>query len=167
MHLSGTETITGTKTFAASPKVPTPTSSGAIANKGYVDQSVSNVGSGSYLSTAGGTMTGPITLPANPAAPLQAATKQYVDLGLTSKADLIAGLVPTSELGTGTASAGNLLVGQWNVGRVWERRKCFDQSERGHQPKHYADGGNAVLDEQSGRNSFCGSELQLVAVAGG
>ena len=116
VHLGGTETITGTKTFAASPTVPTPTSSGAIANKGYVDQSVSNVGSGSYLATAGGTMTGPITLPANPAAPLQAATKQYVDLGLTSKADLIAGLVPASELGTGTASAGNCLLGNGTWG---------------------------------------------------
>lgn len=111
VHLTGTETITGAKVFSVPPNVPTPVNAGDVASKGYVDQSVSNVGSGSYLSTAGGTMTGPITLPANPAAPLQAATKQYVDLGLTSKASLVAGLVPASQLGTGTASGSNCLLG--------------------------------------------------------
>jgi hypothetical protein len=80
VHLGGTETITGTKTFNVSPTVPTPTVSGAIANKGYVDQSVSNSGSGSYLATAGGTMTGPITLPANALATVDAvAAREIVD----------------------------------------------------------------------------------------
>src|SRR5579863_1499408 len=92
VHLGGTETITGAKTFSASPNVPTPTSSGQVPNKAYVDSSVSNAGAGVYLPTAGGTMTGPITLPANPAAALQAATKQYVDTNLSAKADLISGL---------------------------------------------------------------------------
>jgi hypothetical protein len=63
MHLNGTETVSGAKTFASSPNVPVPTSLGQVANKGYVDQSISSVGSGSFLSTAGGTMTGAITLP--------------------------------------------------------------------------------------------------------
>src|SRR5579864_3488874 len=81
VHLNGSETISGVKTFAAAPNVPAPTSSGQVANKAYVDQTASNVGSGSYLSTAGGTMTGPITLPGSPVAGLQAATKQYVDTG--------------------------------------------------------------------------------------
>lgn len=67
VHLSGVETISGTKTFASAPSVPEPTSTGQVANKGYVDQSVSNVGAGNYLPTVGGTMTGPITLPGNPA----------------------------------------------------------------------------------------------------
>jgi hypothetical protein len=79
VHLSGSETISGTKSFAIAPSVPAPTSTGQVANKAYVDTSVATVGAGSFLSTAGGTMTGPITLPANPLAPLQAATKQYVD----------------------------------------------------------------------------------------
>jgi hypothetical protein len=65
VHLNGSETISGTKTFANAPSVPAPSSAGQIANKAYVDQAVSNVGAGSYLSTAGGTMTGPITLPGN------------------------------------------------------------------------------------------------------
>ncbi|MGP0020043.1 MAG: hypothetical protein ACLPHP_15840 [Candidatus Sulfotelmatobacter sp.] len=74
VHLNGAETITGAKAFSLSPNVPTPVNPGDVASKGYVDQSVSNVGSGSYLSTAGGTMTGPITLPANPATMVAPAT---------------------------------------------------------------------------------------------
>ena len=116
VHLSGTETISGAKIFAAAPSVPAPTSAGQIANKGYVDQSVSNVGAGNYLPTAGGTMTGPIMLPANPAAAMQAANKQYVDMGLAGKADLISGQVPTSELGTGTAGSGTCLLGNGTWG---------------------------------------------------
>jgi hypothetical protein len=65
VHLNGAETIAGPKTFASSPNVPTPTNSTDLVTKGYVDQSVTGVGSGSYLSTAGGTLTGPLTLPGN------------------------------------------------------------------------------------------------------
>lgn len=111
VHLSGNETITGAKTFASAPSVPAPVNPGDVASKAYVDQAVSNVGAGNYLPTAGGTMTGPITLPANPAAPLQAATKSYVDSSLAAKADLVSGLVPANELGTGQATAENCLTG--------------------------------------------------------
>jgi hypothetical protein len=65
VHLNGAETIFGTKTFASSPTVPAPMNSTDLATKGYVDQSVTGVGSGNYLSTAGGTLTGPLTLPGN------------------------------------------------------------------------------------------------------
>jgi hypothetical protein len=64
VHLSGSETITGVKQFAVAPSVPTPVNSGQIANKGYVDSAVSSSGGGSYLSLTGGTLTGPLTLPA-------------------------------------------------------------------------------------------------------
>ena len=49
-------------------------------------------------------MTGPLTLSGDPVAPGQAATKRYADLGFAGKADLVAGLVPGGELGTGTAN---------------------------------------------------------------
>ncbi len=116
VHLSGLETISGTKTFASAPNVPAPTGTGQVANKAYVDQAITNVGAGNYLSTAGGTMTGPITLPGSPSAALQAATKQYVDLGFAVKADLISGLVPANELGTGAATAGSCLLGNGTWG---------------------------------------------------
>ena len=116
VHLNGTETISGTKTFAAAPTVPAPTSTGQVANKAYVDTSISNVGAGNFLSTAGGTMTGPITLPAAPVAPLQAATKQYVDQGASAKADLVSGVVPAGELGAGAAGAGTCLLGNGTWG---------------------------------------------------
>lgn len=65
VHLGGSETISGAKVFASAPSVPAPTSSGQVATKGYVDQSISSVGVGSYLPTAGGTLTGALTLPGN------------------------------------------------------------------------------------------------------
>jgi hypothetical protein len=104
VHLAGPETIIGAKQFTVSPAMPTPVNPTDAANKSYVDNSTQNVGSGSYVSSAGGTMTGPLTLSGNPVAPDQAATKSYVDTGSESKADLIVGLVPTGELGTGTAN---------------------------------------------------------------
>jgi hypothetical protein len=111
VHLANAETITGTKSFSAPPNVPNPVGAGDVANKSYVDSAVGNVGAGNYLSTAGGTMTGPLTLSGNPTAPLQAAAKQYVDESAAAKADLVSGLVPTSELGSGTASSLNCLLG--------------------------------------------------------
>ena len=116
VHVDGTETITGTKIFSSSPNVPAPTNAGDIATKGYVDQTVTTVGAGSYLATAGGTMTGPLTLASNPVSGLQAAPKQYIDLGLSGKADLIAGRVPSSELGTGTANSSTCLLGNGSWG---------------------------------------------------
>jgi hypothetical protein len=104
VHLAGTETITGVKQFAVSPSLPAPVQSSDAATKAYVDTSVGNSGSGNYLPTAGGTMTGPLTLSGNPVAPNQAANKTYVDAGLATKADLIAGNVPPAEMGTGTAN---------------------------------------------------------------
>jgi hypothetical protein len=79
VHLAGTETVTGTKSFSAPPNVPTPVNTGDVTNKQYVDSSIANVGAGNYLPTAGGAMTGPLTLSGNPTAPLQASAKQYVD----------------------------------------------------------------------------------------
>jgi hypothetical protein len=111
VHLAGAETVTGTKSFAVPPNVPTPVGTGDVTNKAYVDAAIATVGAGNYLPTAGGAMTGPLTLSASPTAPLQAAPKQYVDLAALAKANLVSGLVPTSELGSGTASALNCLLG--------------------------------------------------------
>jgi hypothetical protein len=111
VHLSGNETITGAKQFTVSPNFPTPSQAGDAANKEYVDAAVTNSGSGNFVAKAGDTMTGPLTLPADPAAPQQAADKHYVDLSAASKADLISGVVPAAELGSGTANNGVCLHG--------------------------------------------------------
>ena len=37
VHLAGSETVTGVKTFSASPTVPTPTTNSQVANKAYAD----------------------------------------------------------------------------------------------------------------------------------
>ncbi len=111
VHLAGTEAITGTKQFTVPPSLPAPAGANDAANKGYVDAAVSNVGSGAYVAIAGGTMTGPLTLPADPAAPNQAADRHYVDSGLSVKADLVNGTVPAGELGAGVASSATCLNG--------------------------------------------------------
>ncbi len=99
VHLAGAETITGTKQFAVPPSLPAPAGASDAANKGYVDTAVANVGSGAYVPVAGGTMTGPLTLPSDPAAPNQAADRHYVDGGLAVKADLVTGTVPSANWG--------------------------------------------------------------------
>jgi hypothetical protein len=116
VHLAQAETVTGTKSFSTSPNVPTPVGTGDVTNKAYVDAAIATVGAGNYLPTAGGAMTGVLTLSASPTAPLQAAPKQYVDLTATSKANLVSGLVPTGELGSGTASSLNCLLGNGTWG---------------------------------------------------
>lgn len=54
--------------------VPTPSDGTDAANKAYVDQQTAK-----YVPIAGGTMTGALTLAADPTQNMQAATKQYVD----------------------------------------------------------------------------------------
>ena len=116
VHLTGTETVTGTKSFTTPPNVPTPVNTGDVTNKSYVDTAIANVGAGNYLPTAGGAMSGALTLSGPPTAPLQAADKLYVDSNIAVKADLVSGLVPTSELGTGAASGLNCLLGNGTWG---------------------------------------------------
>src|SRR5438552_18601042 len=62
------------------------------------------------------TMTGPLQLPADPTAPNQEADKHYVDTGLAVKANLINGVVPSAQLGNGTANSGVCLHGDSNWG---------------------------------------------------
>jgi hypothetical protein len=111
VHLSGSETITGSKQFTVSPVLPAPSQSGQAATKAYVDASVANVGSGNFVSKAGDTMTGPLTLPSDPVSPKQASSKHYVDMNAASKADLVGGHVPAGELGSGVANNGSCLRG--------------------------------------------------------
>lgn len=116
VHNSGNETISGVKQFSSPPSVPVPAQSGDAVNKQYVDNSVQNNGSGSYLSTSGGTMTGALVLAGDPMSANQAADKHYADMLAAVKADLIAGLVPPTELGSGTPGASTCLLGNQTWG---------------------------------------------------
>jgi hypothetical protein len=80
VHLAGTETVTGTKSFSTPPNVPTPVGTGDVTNKAYVDAAIANVGAGNYLPTAGGAMTGPLTLSASPETLVAPATVLYDDV---------------------------------------------------------------------------------------
>ena len=74
------------------------------ASKRYVDAQASNA-----LPTAGGTLTGALTLTADPSTPLQAATKQYVDTHILRSGDTLTGPLtlasdPTAPLQAATRS---------------------------------------------------------------
>jgi hypothetical protein len=111
VHKTGGETIAGSKQFSAPPSVPTPVLATDAANKGYVDGAVANSGNGSYVSKAGDSMSGPLMLSGDPTAPNHASTRHYVDIGLAAKANLVGGVVPSNQLGSGAADASKCLKG--------------------------------------------------------
>jgi hypothetical protein len=81
VHLSGTETIQGTKTFVSSPEVPAPSDAGGAANKGYVDQ-VAGHGNVNFASP------GPIGVTAPAAINATAITAQKSITSLSPTADI-------------------------------------------------------------------------------
>jgi len=116
VHLSGSETISGSKQFSLSPSLPPPSAPSDGATKAYVDSAVQTVGSGSYVSTTGGTMSGPLFLSNDPTSAQQAATKHYTDMATSVKADLIGGLIPPTELASGTPGSTTCLLGNQTWG---------------------------------------------------
>ena len=62
VHKAGGESITGVKSFAASPEVPAPASGVAAVNKDYVTGAISAISQG-FVNKGGDTMSGPLTIP--------------------------------------------------------------------------------------------------------
>jgi hypothetical protein len=111
VHVSGAETIAGTKLFSVPPTVPAPVASTDAVNKAYVDTAVASVGAGSFVSKNGDAMTGPLNLPSDLLSANQATTKHYVDTGLGVKANLVSGVVPAGQLGSGNPDGSLCLKG--------------------------------------------------------
>lgn len=113
VDLATAQTVNGVKTFGSIPVGPAsdPTTANQLARKSYVDQK---------LSLSGGTMTGALTLAADPSSNLQAATKQYVDAfvqGLSTKPSCVAattGTLPANTYANGASGVGATLTGNVN-----------------------------------------------------
>lgn len=151
VHKSGSETIDGSKQFSAAPSVPTPLAASDAVNKAYVDTAVANVGSGSYVQKAGDTMSGPLTLPADPTAPYQASTRHYVDNGLAAKASLVNGMVPTAQLGNGGANGTNCLKGDSSWGACGTSNNAVSIQGVAVDPAAPADGQVITYDAASAK----------------
>ena len=79
---------------------------------------------------AGCTMAGSITLPGNPTTTNMASNKGYVDTQVATKAPLISGLVPTANLGAGTANTTTFLRGDqtWSTAGGAGTGTCLNQA---------------------------------------
>jgi hypothetical protein len=107
VHNSGVETITGTKTFAAPPNVPTPTSNNHATTKAYVDSTVAagapdaTTGSKGIVQLAGD-LGGFGTAAAAPIITDGAITNSKIATGAVSTGKLAAGAVTSNEIADGT-----------------------------------------------------------------
>jgi len=118
VDLATTQTVNGVKTFGSIPVGPAsdPTTANQLSRKSYVDSQTAL-----KLSLSGGTMTGALTLAADPTSNLQAATKQYVDAfvqGVAAKPSAVAattGTLPANTYANGASGVGATLTATSNA----------------------------------------------------
>lgn len=120
VHTSGDETIAGVKTFSSSPIVPTPTVSGQVANKTYVDTVASSGAPDATPTTKGlvqltGDLGGTAGAPTVPGLAGKAATATTITAGtgLTGGGDLSANRTISANFGTGAGT-----IAQGNDSRI-------------------------------------------------
>ncbi|HEX6462580.1 MAG TPA: GDSL-type esterase/lipase family protein [Candidatus Saccharimonadales bacterium] len=105
VHLSGTETITGTKTFSASPIVPTPTNGTHATTKAYVDSAITGAATPDATTSTKGIVQLAGDLAGTAASPTVPGLSGKVDKStLTTKGDLYAATAASTvtRLGIGT-----------------------------------------------------------------
>lgn len=111
VHLSGTETVAGVKTFSASPVVPTPTTSTQAANKSYVDSVAASGAADATTTTKGivqlaGDLGGTAAAPTVPGLATKASTTHT-----HAATDIASGTIAPARLGSGTADGTTYLRG--------------------------------------------------------
>ena len=110
VHNTGAENITGTKTFAASPIVPTPTSNGHAATKAYVDSTVASGAPDATASTKGilqltGDLSGTAASPTVPGLAGKVDKSTF-----TTKGDILAATGSSTPTRLGVGSNGQILT---------------------------------------------------------
>lgn len=103
VHLSGTETLNGIKTFSTSPVVPTPTTSNQAANKSYVDALAS-----SGAPDASPTTNGLVRLAGDLNGTGTTATAPVISNGAITTAKLASSAVTANEIASGTITDANI-----------------------------------------------------------
>lgn len=107
VHNTGAETVTGTKTFTASPIVPTPTASGHATTKAYVDSIAGTGASNATTSAPGlvqlaGDLGGTGTTATAPVITDGAITNSKIANGAISANKIAAGSITSNEIADGT-----------------------------------------------------------------
>ena len=97
VHNTGAETVAGTKTFSASPVVPTPTLGSQAANKTYVD-SVASSGAPDATTSSKGI----VQLAGDLGGAGTTATAPVISAGAITTGKLATGAVTTNEIADGT-----------------------------------------------------------------
>ena len=111
VHLTGTQTVAGVKTFSSSPIVPTPTTNTQAANKSYVDATAAAGAPDATSSVKGilqltGDLGGTAASPTVPGLAGKANTTHSHAAG-----DITSGTMSTARLGSGTANSSTFLRG--------------------------------------------------------
>jgi hypothetical protein len=106
VHLSGSETVTGVKSFSSSPIVPTPSTGTQAANKTYVD---TVAGSGAADATT--TTTGLVQLAGDLGGTGTTATAPVISTGAITNSKLGASSVSTAKIQTGAVTSNEIADG--------------------------------------------------------